>query len=58
MPNDRNARHPRSFNISRNRLGAGLSGTRTLVQAPCFDGISHANRLPSQLTTPYKEGDR
>lgn len=44
--------------MSRNRFGAGFKGTRTEVQAPCFDGISHESRLPNQVAAPYKEGER
>lgn len=49
---------PRSRNMSRNRLGAGFNGTRTDVHPPCFAGISHLNRLPSQVTAPYNAGER
>ena len=58
MPDKGKCHSPRSFSMSRNRFGAGFNGTRTEVQAPCFEGINQENRLPSHVTTPYKAGDR
>ena len=50
--------YARSFSMSRKRFGAGLSGMRTEVHGPCFEGISQLNRLPSQVARRYRAGVR
>ena len=50
--------YARSFSMSRKRFGAGLSGVRTEVHGPCFEGISQLNRLPSQVARRYRAGVR